>query len=337
MITVKDLSKTFVMKQSGGLGHHPKLVTAVDQVNLTWDKGKFVAIVGESGCGKSTLGRILAGIIAPTGGTMDHDGTLLSKAGGLNQRRWARIVQLIPQDPYAAINPVRKIRALFRDPILHHKLASKTDVDGRIESLLSMVGLPAKNVLTKYPHQLSGGQRQRLVVARALSVDPEYLVADEAVSMVDVSLRIGIMDSLKRISRERDLGLLFITHDFRVARYIAQGGTIAVMYLGRVVEQGPTEEILSHPMHPYTQSLISAVPILEGRERRIQDVVPSRFELTDSGIEQGCAFAPRCPFVEDRCRIESPTLRILDDPLHQVACHYATAREVVTDVPYRAG
>jgi oligopeptide/dipeptide ABC transporter ATP-binding protein len=337
MITVKDLSKTFMMKQSGGLGRQPKLVKAVDQVNFSWDKGKFMAIVGESGCGKSTLGRMLAGLIPATSGTMDHDGRRLDKAGGLSQREWARIVQLIPQDPYAAINPVRKIRSLFRDPILYHKLVDKSEVDGRIETLLSMVGLSANNVLSKYPHQLSGGQRQRLVVARALTVDPEYLVADEAVSMVDVSLRIGIMDSMKRISESRDLGLLFITHDFRVARYIAQNGTISVMYLGRVVEQGPTEALLSRPLHPYTQSLISAVPILEGREQRVHDIVPSRYELTDSSDVQGCAFAPRCPFADEKCRLTAPELLSINSPDHQVACHYAEPREVVVDISAEAG
>lgn len=337
MIAVDKLSKTFTMKNSGGFGQKPKVVRAVDQVTLRWDKGKFLVVVGESGCGKSTLGRMLAGLIPSSSGTMAHDGTLLKKRIGFTHREWARIVQLIPQDPYAAINPVRKVRSLFKDPLLYHHMVPKNQVNERIETLLSMVGLNPKNVLTKYPHQLSGGQRQRLVVARALTVDPEYLVADEAVSMVDVSSRIGIMDSLKEISLERELGLLFITHDFRVARYIAQNGTIAVMYLGRIVEQGPSEVIISHPMHPYTQSLISAVPVLEGREKRINDIVPVRFDLTAVPDEAGCSFAPRCPFADEQCHTMTPTLKPGESAEHVVACHYAEPREVVVDIPANVG
>ena len=327
MMEIRDLSKTFVAKV--GRGASAKSVKAVDQVTLTWNKDEFMAVVGESGCGKSTLGRILAGLIPPSSGSVIADSRALARRKG--DRQWSRVVQLIPQDPYAAINPVRKILGLFRDPLLYHGIVSKAEATRRIEELLIMVGLDPKNVLDKYPHELSGGQRQRVVVARALTVEPEYLVADEAVSMVDVSLRIGIMDSLRKISESRGLGLLFITHDFRVARYIAQGGTIAVMYLGRIVEQGSTEEILSRPMHPYTQALISAVPILEGRERRMADILPVQYELSDNVDDRGCAFAPRCPFADEQCRQLPPLLLPVDDKGHSVRCHFAEPREVVVD------
>ena len=330
MIAVKQLSKTFTAKKKGGSGSSLQTVRAVDALDLTWEKDQFIAVVGESGCGKSTLGRMLAGLIPPSQGSIELDNVPMSQVLSQRGRPWSRVVQLIPQDPYAAINPVRKIRSLFRDPLLYHHRVAKSQVDLRIEELLAMVGLDPKNVLDKYPHQLSGGQRQRVVVARAMTVDPGYLVADEAVSMVDVSLRIGIMDHLKKISTERQLGLLFITHDFRVARYIAQNGTIAVMYLGRVVEQGPSEEILGHPMHPYTQALLSAVPILEGREERVNDVVPLRYEVSAHG-ERGCAFASRCPFADQTCRETSPPLTIVQAPDHSVACHYAESRSVVID------
>lgn len=328
MIRLEGLTKTFPLK---GKGSEKRTMTAVDRVDFEWDPSRFVALVGESGCGKSTLGRMIAGIIRPTGGRLWWDDRDVLALAGREKARWSRVVQLIPQDPYAAINPVRKIRGLFADPLLYHRLVKKTEVDARIEALLAMVGLNPANVIDKYPHQLSGGQRQRLVVARALTVEPQYLVADEAVSMVDVSLRIGIMDAMKRISAERGLGLLFITHDFRVARYIARGGTIAVMYLGRIVEQGPAEAVLQEPMHPYTQSLISAVPILEGKEQRIDQVEPLTYDLTQPSRETGCAFAPRCPYAESRCREETPILPVLTPGGHVAACHFANPRTLIAE------
>lgn len=326
MIRLDELTKTFSRKGSRGLG---TVTTAVDHVSLTWESAQFLALVGESGCGKSTLGRMIAGLIPPTGGRLWWDDRAVDSLRGRTKRQWPRVVQLIPQDPYAAINPVRKIREMLRDPLVYHHIIAKSDVDARIESLLTMVGLEPSNVMDKYPHQLSGGQRQRVVVARALTVEPQYLVADEAVSMVDVSLRIGIMDRMRQISDQRGLGLLFITHDFRVARYIAQHGLIAVMYLGRIVEQGPAEEVLHHPMHPYTQSLISAVPILEGREQRVAEVRPLTYDLTQPKAEGGCPFAPRCPYVEDRCRAEAPVLSTAVSDEHGAACHFATPRSLV--------
>ncbi|MCY0878453.1 MAG: ABC transporter ATP-binding protein [Firmicutes bacterium] len=332
MIQVINVSKSFLVKTTSSHAASGRIVQAVRDVSLSWNKGEFFAIVGESGCGKTTLGRLLAGHLLPTGGEIQYNGVSMSTTKRPHHRHLARLVQLIPQDPYAALNPVRKIRGLMRDPITYHRIANNRQADELAENLLQMVGLSAKDVIGKYPHQLSGGQRQRLVIARALTVEPQYLIADEAVSMVDVSLRIGIMDSLKEISRQRQLGLLFITHDFRVARYIAQGGSIAVMYLGQIVEQGPTEEILGAPLHPYTQSLISAVPILEGVEARNQTVVPSRYEISTQNLAQGCSFANRCPFADQLCKNKAPSLLPSTSPHHLVACHHAEPRELVVDV-----
>lgn len=334
MMKIRDVSKHFTVKKGSSLSRTRQIVRAVQNVTLDWDLGDFVAIVGESGCGKSTLGRMLAGITPPTSGTITLDGEILGGArGGAQRKAFARMAQLIPQDPYAALNPVRRIKDLFYDPLSYHKMVPRGQIQERVEELLTMVGLNPANVMNKYPNQLSGGQRQRVVVARALTVDPKFLIADESVSMVDVSLRIGIMDNMKAISRQRQLGLMFITHDFRVARYIAQGGRIAVMYLGQIIEQGPTEEVLKQPMHPYTQALISAVPILEGREERVSEVLPKSYELTGVVPHEGCPFEPRCPLATDICVKQAPELEA--DPViaeHLVACHFSTPREMVRDL-----
>lgn len=337
MIEVRDVSKAFVVKKGSSLARTRQVVNAVQHVNLEWETDRFLAIVGESGCGKSTLGRMLAGIITPTSGSITLDGTdVTERRRGSERKSLARMAQLIPQDPYAALNPVRKIKDMFEDPLRYHQMVPKGQVKKRTEELLTLVGLDPANVMHKYPNQLSGGQRQRVVVARALTVDPQYLIADEAVSMVDVSLRIGIMDNMKAISKQRKLGLLFITHDFRVARYIAQGGSIAVMYLGKVVEQGPTEEVLTRPMHPYTQALISAVPILEGRERRVQEIAPKSYELTGRVPHDGCPFEPRCPLAADVCVKEAPVLEQQGaHKEHLAACHFASERSLVEDLTFK--
>lgn len=330
MIELKRLSKSFVVKKSSSKLRARQTLHAVRDINLVWGNNDFLAIVGESGCGKSTLGRMIAGIIAPSEGEILSDGVNTAGLSGAHRRKWARMAQLIPQDPYAALNPVRRIRDMMADPLSYHNIVAKQQIAGRTEELLASVGLNSASVMDKYPHQLSGGQRQRVVVARALTVEPQYLIADEAVSMVDVSLRIGIMDSMKAIAFKRQLGLLFITHDFRVARYIAQGGRIAVMYLGRIVEIGPTEEVLQCPQHPYTQALISAVPLLEGRERRVETVIPNSYELTESVTHQGCPFEPRCPFATDHCRAVAPELAEITAG-HHAACHFASPRQLIED------
>jgi peptide/nickel transport system ATP-binding protein len=331
MIELKDVGKTFVMKKGGG-SFKRKIVRAVQGVDLDWKPGDFIAIVGESGCGKSTLGRMIAGIITPSDGELRWDGREIRYLQGEARRAWSRTAQLIPQDPYAALNPVRKIRSSFADPLLYHHMVPRARVEDRMAELLRLVGLEPDNVIDKYPHELSGGQRQRVVVARALTVEPGYLIADEAVSMVDVSLRLGIMNRIKEISQTRDLGLMFITHDFRVARYIAQGGHILVMYLGRVIERGPAEEVLRHPLHPYTQALISAVPILQGSETRLSEVVPKSYELTDQVPETGCAFEPRCPFATAECKRIRPELEPYGEEGHAAACLHAEPRQLVANV-----
>ncbi|GGH82624.1 peptide/nickel transport system ATP-binding protein [Pullulanibacillus pueri] len=335
MIELKNISKQFDIK---GKGHKKKRTfVAVNQVNLTWKRGEFISIVGESGCGKSTLAKIIAGLISPSEGSLLLD-EVENKINTQAQRaRWAKVVQVVPQDPYASLNPVRKIRSSMGDALLYHKMAKRNELDHKIEEMLDLVGLNSKETLNKYPHQLSGGQRQRLVIARALSLDPDFLIADESVSMMDVSLRVGVLDYFKKIASERELGLLFITHDFRIARYISFDGKIAVMYLGNIVEFGDTQEVLSHPLHPYTQSLISAVPLIAGKERRIEEVIPKSFEVGKVYADrQQCPFADRCPFARTDCYEQKPLLKTYNgngsSSTHQVACHYAEARELIENV-----
>ncbi|MFD1677547.1 ABC transporter ATP-binding protein [Alicyclobacillus fodiniaquatilis] len=329
MIELKDVTKRFKLK--GDAARKRKTFTAVNELNLSWRRGEFISVVGESGCGKSTLAKMIAGLTEPTEGTMSLNGEPVRLHNQAERVKWARTVQVVPQDPYASLNPVRKVRSSLADAFLYHKLSTRQDLNKKMESLLEHVGLSGRETLDKYPHQLSGGQRQRLVIARALSVDPDFLIADESVSMMDVSLRVGILDYLKQVSRDRDLGLLFITHDFRVARYISITGKIAVMYLGHIVEYGPTEEILTNPMHPYTQSLISAVPLIAGRERRVEEVVPKSFELDNvDETYHGCPFAARCPFAQPDCLEERPVLSETVSQ-HHVACHYATARKMIVN------
>nr|NNM90530.1 ABC transporter ATP-binding protein [Bacilli bacterium] len=330
MIEVTKLTKQFIRKEKYGWRTKRSVFSAVLDIDLSWNQDESIAIVGESGCGKSTLGRMIAGIIQPTSGHLQISEASEEKDILFHRKRMARLVQLIPQDPYAALNPVRTIRSMLSDPLRYHRMVFRHEITDKMTELLELVGLKAELVLDKYPHQLSGGQRQRIVIARALTLDPHYLIADESVSMVDVSLRLSILDEMKEISRNRRLGLMFITHDFRVARYIAQGGWIAVMYLGRLIEIGPTEEILQHPQHPYTQALITAVPILRGKERQVEQVWPRSYELQVGQDPVGCAFAPRCPFVKPICELERPVFHSLDcKKKHQVACHEATSRTII--------
>ncbi|GMA62905.1 ABC transporter ATP-binding protein [Alicyclobacillus fastidiosus] len=329
MIELKDVTKRFNLK--GSAAKKSKIFNAVNQINLTWRRGEFISVVGESGCGKSTLAKVIAGLTDASEGAISLDREPVHLRSQKERTKWAKTVQVVPQDPYAALNPVRKIRSSLADAFLYHKLVSRHELSHKMEELLEFVGLNARETLDKYPHQLSGGQRQRLVIARALSVNPDFLIADESVSMMDVSLRVEILDYLKRVSKERNLGLLFITHDFRVARYISITGKIAVMYLGHIVEFGQTDEILRNPMHPYTQSLISAVPLIAGRERRVEEVLPKSFEIgTLDERSIGCPFAARCPFAQADCLEQRPKLDSVTS-YHQVACHYATARKMLVN------
>lgn len=320
VLEVRDLRKSY-HRRRGPLSRSVE-VAAVRGVSFELGTGEVLALVGESGCGKSTVGKIVADVVAPTSGQVLLDDRDLNTLKGRERDRFSRRIQIIHQDPYAALNPVRTV-AQSLAPAL--KVAGVREIGQRAEELLELVGLsPARTILTKYPHQLSGGQRQRIVIARALAVNPDILVADEATSMVDVSLRIGILDTLHELRDRFGVALIFITHDFGVARYFASGQRLAVMYLGQLVEIGRAEEVITRPRHPYTQMLLSAIPMPDPRKNRERKrLLPVSDEVPDATvIAPGCPFAGRCPFATKRCREEAPLLVADGDSEHRAACHY---------------
>jgi len=288
-------------------------IRILQDVSLQVIPNEIVCLVGESGCGKTTTGKIMSGLLAPSRGQVLFEGNDARKLSGASYKAFRRAVQIIHQDPYASLNPVHTVYRTLSFPLLRHKLV-RNDVQARqrVIELLELVDLtPATDILDKFPHQLSGGQRQRVSIARALTVEPRVVVADEAVSMVDVSIRISLLNTLTRLQKELGLTIVFITHDLAVARYFAWEGRIAVMYLGRIVELGPATDITAHPQHPYTKTLISALPEPDPELTRAKERIKLRSEDIPSltKIPTGCAFHPRCPwFIPGTCDVQRPEL-----------------------------
>jgi oligopeptide/dipeptide ABC transporter ATP-binding protein len=329
MIEGRGITKTFASR--GGV-LAAKTVTALRGVDFAIPRGGAVSFIGESGCGKTTLGRILAGLEPLEGGSLIIDDVDVSALKPKAREPYFRKVQLIHQDPYSALNPTRTIEATLRDPLrLRAAQMGRPPswVASRTSELLSLVGLNPSYVLPRFPHQLSGGMRQRVVIARALTVDPEVLVADEAVSMIDVSLRLGILALLRSLRETLGVSVLFITHDVATARYIGSDGELYVLYRGSVVERGAAETVLADPVHPYTQCLLSAIPVLHGLENPGPDrLVPN--EPLDERVEPpGCLFEPRCPFATAACAERPPPLGRFGDTPQDHACLYPASRHVV--------
>jgi len=301
-------------------------ITAVNDVSLSLGASETICIVGESGCGKTTTGRMLAGLLRPSSGRLLFEGADVWEKKGNDLGRFRRAVQFVHQDPYASLNPTRTIAQTLAPPLAKHKNAHGRVARAAMIALLERVGLtPPEDLLLKYPHQLSGGQRQRVAIARALTVDPRVIVADEAVSMVDVSIRISLLTLLHNLAIESQMTTIFITHDLSVARYFARNGRVLVMYLGRVIELANTEQLVSDPAHPYSAALIAAVPEADPKTTRAKKRVSLKSAEVPGllNLPPGCVFHPRCPLSEPGlCDVVVPALGDLPDG-RSVACHVA--------------
>ncbi|MFN8472619.1 MAG: ABC transporter ATP-binding protein [Anaerolineae bacterium] len=311
---------------------HNKPVRAVDGVSFGISEGETLCLVGESGCGKTTVGKIACGLRRPTAGRVLYRGKDIWSMSKAEFNSYRLAVQIIHQDPYASLNPVQTVSQILGAPLEHHNLVkNRTQLRDRIYELMDTVNLtPIDDFYDKHPHQLSGGQRQRLSIARALTVNPSVIIADESVSMVDVSIRVSLLKTLASLRDRLGVAFLFITHDLAVAKYFAWAGRIGVMYVGRMVELGKTPVIINDPQHPYTRALLSAVPEADPELTRHKERVALRSQDIPSllALPSGCTFNPRCPlFVEGTCdRIEPALLAIRED--HDVACHVASGAVV---------
>ncbi len=304
-------------------------IRALDGVDLAIRPGETLGLVGESGCGKSTLGRLLLRLDRPTAGSVRFEGRDLAACDAATLRSLRRRFQIVFQDPYPALNPRLTIGASVSEGLEVHRLAAGAKLRRRVGGLLEEVGLDPADA-DRYPHELSGGQRQRVGIARALAVEPVFLVCDEPVSALDVSVRAQILALLRRLQERHGLTMLFIAHDLAAVRQVAH--RIAVMYLGRVVEEAEADRLVRHPLHPYTRALLSAVPDLDPARSRSRIVLEG--DPAGGGVGAGgCAFAGRCwhPARDDRCRREAPMLRTVADTL--VACHHAERDPMTTGVP----
>ena len=321
VLVVNNLIKHFPIHtgffKSFGSGER-KTIKAVDDISFTVRRKEILGFVGESGCGKSTMSRTVLQLIRPTSGSVEFQGTDLTQLKGNGLKAMRRKVQMIFQDPHGSLNPRRTVADIVRQTIRIHGIAeSVEEEDEMIRTTLKEVELDPDRYWDRYPILLSGGQRQRVGIARVLVLLPELIIADEPISMLDVSVRIGVLDLLQKIREKHSISFIYITHDLATARYICD--RIAIMYLGKIVELAPTEEILSNPIHPYTKALIAAVPVTDPTvkidEIPIKGYVPV---IPDENLSC-CGFLPRCPVNEDRCSESVPKLRELTDG-HWVAC-----------------
>src|SRR5436305_7961113 len=330
LVEVEGLVKHFVARRSV-FGRPLSHVQAVDGVSFTVEAGKTLALVGESGSGKSTVGRLVLRLIEPTAGRVRFDGQDVFALNETETRAYRRQAQLVFQDPYASLNPRMTVGDILAEPIALHSIVPAAQRRERVAQVMELVGLEPR-FAPRYPHEFSGGQRQRIVIARALAVEPKLIVCDEPVSALDVSIRSQVLNLLRDLQRRLGLAYIFISHDLAVVKHIAD--EVAVMYLGRIVEPAPTDELFAHPRHPYTQALLSASPVPSPRPPRertiLQGDVPSPINPPS-----GCHLHLRCPHAIERCRVERPAL--IPDGAHATACHRWPELPAVATMPADAG
>ncbi|SEN56092.1 ABC transporter ATP-binding protein [Lihuaxuella thermophila] len=315
LLKVSNLKKTFPVR-GGIFGKKVGEITAVDDVTFSVKKGETLGIVGESGCGKSTTGRTVLRLYEPDSGQVEFEGKSLLALGDEEMRRARKDLQMIFQDPFASLNPRQKVAEILEEPLIVHKMGDAKERKAQVQELLRVVGLD-KSHAGRYPHQFSGGQRQRIGIARALSTRPKLIVADEPVSALDVSIQSQVLNLMADLQEQFELTYLFISHDLSVVKHISD--RVGVMYLGRMVELADRDELYRQPLHPYTQALLSAVPVPDPEVKKeriiLQGDVPS-----PADPPKGCAFHPRCPHVMEICKVERPAFADQGGG-HFVACH----------------
>jgi oligopeptide transport system ATP-binding protein len=319
LLEVEDVTKHFPITQGILFKHEVGSVKALDGVSLTVRRGETLGIVGESGCGKSTLARVIMRLLEPTSGTVRFDGTDITRLSQQDMRRFRRELMMIFQDPYASLNPRKRVGFIVGEPLEIHGLGTEAERKRRVQDLLEVVGLNPEHY-NRFPHEFSGGQRQRIGVARALAVNPKLIVADEPVSALDVSVQAQILNLLKDLQAEFGLTYIFIAHDLSVVRHISD--RVAVMYLGKVAELARSRDLYVGPRHPYTGALLSAVPIANPRRGRGRSTLVLKGDVPSPiNPPSGCRFHPRCPRAADVCSIQDPELEARADG-HEAACFF---------------
>ena len=316
LLDVKEASRVYESAGSGFFKRDKGVVSAVDRVSITVNKGETYGLVGESGCGKSTVGRLIAGLESPSGGAIELDGRDLAKLKGRDAVRIHRDVQMMFQDSYAAMDPRMRIDQILAEPMSIQKTGNARQIAERIMEILEQVGL-TEEILDRYPHEFSGGQLQRIGFARSLTLAPDLIVADEPVSALDVSVQAQVLNLMKDLQQELGLSYLFISHDLAVVQYMAD--RIGVMYLGRIVEEGPAHEVVKNPKHPYTKALIDSIPVPDPEFQHDESAIKLTGEPPSAvNPPEGCRFRPRCPFAGEECKVQP----MLTDETHRVACHH---------------
>lgn len=315
LIKIRNAKKWFPIK-AGMFSPVTAHVRAVDGVDLDIQKGETVGIVGESGCGKTTLGRLVMGLIPRTEGSIEFDGMDISN---MKRKELRRRLQIVFQDPGGSMNPRMSVRSIIAEPLIVNGLADGAELTKKVSELLTIVGLKP-NHMTRFPHEFSGGQKQRIALARALSLDPEFILLDEPTSALDVSVQAQVLNLLDSIQKERGLTFIFITHSLNVVNHISD--RVAVMYLGKIVEIAETDELFANPAHPYTHALLSAIPQPSVEENQKQRIVLSGDVPSPANPPSGCSFHTRCPIaVEGKCDVDEPELEAIIGG-HKVACHF---------------